>query len=121
MNATAVIAWKEFRDDFRSRWTVALTVLFALLALAIAWFGGAASGKGDGEDAELEQIRLAAERVKNSVVFLFREAMFGNDVGRDARRFEDVHPRAISRGAERRLGQCQILDSSAARQAGRRD
>jgi Cu-processing system permease protein len=45
MNATALIAWKEFCDDFRSRWTVALTVLFALLALAIAWFGGAASGK----------------------------------------------------------------------------
>ena len=45
MNATAVIAWKEFSDDFRNRWTVALTVLFALLALAIAWFGGAASGK----------------------------------------------------------------------------
>lgn len=45
MNAMLTVAWKEFRDDFRNRWTVALTVLFALLALGIAWFGGAAAGR----------------------------------------------------------------------------
>lgn len=45
MNAALTVAWKEFRDDFRNRWTVALAVLFALLALAIAWFGAAASGR----------------------------------------------------------------------------
>lgn len=45
MNAILVIAWKEFRDDFRSRWTVAVSVLFALLALGIAWFGSAAAGR----------------------------------------------------------------------------
>lgn len=45
MNAVMTVAWKEFRDDFRNRWTVALAVLFALLALGIAWFGGAAAGR----------------------------------------------------------------------------
>lgn len=45
MNAILTVARKEFRDDFRNRWTVAIAVLFALLALGIAWFGSAASGK----------------------------------------------------------------------------
>lgn len=45
MNAILTVGWKEFRDDFRNRWTVAITLLFALLALAIAWFGGAAAGR----------------------------------------------------------------------------
>lgn len=45
MSTVLTIAWKEFRDDFRNRWTIALAVLFALLALAIAWFGGAAAGR----------------------------------------------------------------------------
>lgn len=45
MNAVLTVAWKEFRDDFRNRWTVALAALFALLALGIAWFGGAAAGR----------------------------------------------------------------------------
>lgn len=45
MNAILTVAWKEFRDDFRNRWTVAIAVLFALLALTIAWFGGAAAGR----------------------------------------------------------------------------
>lgn len=45
MNTILIVAGKEFRDDFRNRWTVALTVLFALLALGIAWFGSAAAGK----------------------------------------------------------------------------
>lgn len=45
MNPILTIAWKEFRDDFRSRWTLAVSVLFALLALGIAWFGSAAAGR----------------------------------------------------------------------------
>lgn len=45
MHAILTIAWKEFRDDFRNRWTIAIAVLFALLALGIAWFGGAAAGR----------------------------------------------------------------------------
>jgi Cu-processing system permease protein len=39
------VARKEFRDDFRSRWTLAVIVIFAALALGIAYFGAAASGR----------------------------------------------------------------------------
>ena len=45
MSAILTIASKEFRDDFRNRWTIAMGVLFAIFALGIAYFGGAASGK----------------------------------------------------------------------------
>jgi Cu-processing system permease protein len=45
MNTILAVAQKEFRDDFRNRWTLAVAVLFAVLALGIAWFGGAAAGK----------------------------------------------------------------------------
>ncbi|WEN14520.1 ABC transporter permease subunit [Rhodanobacter sp. AS-Z3] len=45
MNSMAIIAGKEFRDDFRSRWTIAVAVLFTVLALSISYFGGAAAGK----------------------------------------------------------------------------
>ncbi|HEX6613344.1 MAG TPA: ABC transporter permease subunit [Rhodanobacteraceae bacterium] len=45
MNTVIAVAAKEFRDDFRNRWTVALAIVFALLALAIAWFGSAAAGR----------------------------------------------------------------------------
>jgi Cu-processing system permease protein len=38
------VARKEFRDDFRSRWTLAVTAVFAALALGIAYFGTVASG-----------------------------------------------------------------------------
>ncbi|MEO9078857.1 MAG: ABC transporter permease subunit [Rhodanobacter sp.] len=45
MSSIAIIAGKEFRDDFRNRWTIAVAVLFAVLALSIAYFGGAAAGQ----------------------------------------------------------------------------
>ncbi len=45
MSGIAIIAGKEFRDDFRNRWTIAVAVLFAVLALGISYFGGAAAGK----------------------------------------------------------------------------
>jgi Cu-processing system permease protein len=45
MSRIATIAGKEFRDDFRNRWTIAVAVLFAVLALSISYFGGAAAGK----------------------------------------------------------------------------
>lgn len=44
MNDILTVAAKEFRDDVRNRWTVAVTVLFAVLALGIAYFGAATSG-----------------------------------------------------------------------------
>lgn len=45
MSGILIIAGKEFRDDFRNRWTIAVAVLFAVLALSISYFGGAAAGK----------------------------------------------------------------------------
>lgn len=44
MGDILTVATKEFRDDFRNRWTIAITVLFAVLALGIAYFGAATSG-----------------------------------------------------------------------------
>lgn len=45
MSSVLIVASKEFRDDFRNRWTIAVTIVFALLALGIAYFGAAAAGK----------------------------------------------------------------------------
>lgn len=45
MDSALTVAVKEYRDDFRSRWTLVVAVLFVVLALAIAYFGGAAGGR----------------------------------------------------------------------------
>ncbi len=45
MSSFLIVAKKEFRDDFRNRWTIAVAVLFAVLSLSISYFGGAAAGK----------------------------------------------------------------------------
>ncbi|MEN9464078.1 MAG: hypothetical protein RL217_259 [Pseudomonadota bacterium] len=39
------IARKEFSDGLRNRWMLFITLLFALLAVGISWFGAAASGQ----------------------------------------------------------------------------
>ena len=44
MNAILIVAAKEFRDGFRNRWVLAIAVVFALLAMGLAYFGAAASG-----------------------------------------------------------------------------
>jgi len=45
MNSIWNIARKEFSDGLRNRWLIAITLVFALLAVGIAWFGAAASGQ----------------------------------------------------------------------------
>lgn len=40
-----VIATKEFRDRLRNRWVLAVAVIFALFALAIAYFGASQQGE----------------------------------------------------------------------------
>ncbi|MDN6319745.1 MAG: ABC transporter permease [Marinobacter sp.] len=45
MNSIWTIARKELSDSFRNRWLVAIALVFATLALGIAWFGAAASGQ----------------------------------------------------------------------------
>jgi len=44
MNAVLTVATKEFRDGLRNRWVLAITVVFALFAVGLAWFGAAAAG-----------------------------------------------------------------------------
>ncbi|MFV0476806.1 MAG: ABC transporter permease [Parahaliea sp.] len=39
------IARKEFADGLRNRWLLAISLLFAVLALGIAWFGSAVAGE----------------------------------------------------------------------------
>ena len=43
-SAAATIASREFRDRLRNRWVLAVALVFALFALAIAWFGMAQQG-----------------------------------------------------------------------------
>ncbi|HEY3325971.1 MAG TPA: ABC transporter permease subunit [Novimethylophilus sp.] len=40
-----VVAAKEFRDRIRNRWVIAVSVIFTLFALAIAYFGAAQQGE----------------------------------------------------------------------------
>lgn len=44
MHEVLIVAGKEFRDGMRNRWILAITLVFALLAVGLAWFGAAASG-----------------------------------------------------------------------------
>ncbi len=45
MNQIWNIARKEFSDGLRNRWLLAISLLFAVLAVGIAWLGAAASGQ----------------------------------------------------------------------------
>lgn len=45
MNSIWTIARKELSDSLRNRWLIAIALVFAVLALGIAWFGAAASGQ----------------------------------------------------------------------------
>ncbi|MEH6649764.1 MAG: ABC transporter permease subunit [Motiliproteus sp.] len=45
MNAILTVAAKEFRDGLRNRWISAITVIFAILAIGLAYFGAAAAGQ----------------------------------------------------------------------------
>lgn len=44
MDKILTVASKEFKDGFRNRWTLAITVIFAILSLGLTYFGAAASG-----------------------------------------------------------------------------
>src|SRR6185369_15944263 len=54
----------------------------------------------DREYAELDEVRLAAERLQDAAVFLVRKAVLGHDFGSDGGSFEDVHAR-LPNGAAR--------------------
>mgnify|MGYP002735280063 CR=1 FL=1 len=44
MNAILTVARKEFQDGLRNRWVLAITLVLAMMAVGIAYFGAAASG-----------------------------------------------------------------------------
>lgn len=44
MSTVLIVAAKEFRDGLRNRWALAITLVFALLAVGLSYFGAAASG-----------------------------------------------------------------------------
>jgi len=45
MQAIFTVANKEFHDGLRNRWIIAISLIFALLATGLAYFGAAASGQ----------------------------------------------------------------------------
>ena len=45
MNPILTMAGKEFRDGLRNRWILAITIIFAVLSVGLAYFGAAAAGK----------------------------------------------------------------------------
>lgn len=45
MHEILTVAAKEFRDGLRNRWVLAITLVLALFALGLAYFGAAASGQ----------------------------------------------------------------------------
>ncbi|MEH6442739.1 MAG: ABC transporter permease subunit [Oceanospirillaceae bacterium] len=45
MKAIITVAKKEFRDGLRNRWVLSICIIFAVLAMGIAYFGAAAAGK----------------------------------------------------------------------------
>ena len=44
MKAIIAVAEKEFKDGIRNRWMLAITLVFALIASGLSWFGSAAVG-----------------------------------------------------------------------------
>lgn len=45
MNPIFCMAGKEIRDGLRNRWILAITIIFAVLSVGLAYFGAAAAGK----------------------------------------------------------------------------
>ncbi|WP_372882133.1 ABC transporter permease [Psychromonas sp.] len=44
MNPIITVALKEFQDGLRNRWLISITLIFAVLAIGLSYYGSAASG-----------------------------------------------------------------------------
>jgi len=44
MKSVLAVAEKEFKDGLRNRWLIAITLIFAIMASGLAWFGSASVG-----------------------------------------------------------------------------
>jgi len=60
-----VIARKEFRDRIRNRWVIAVSMIFTLFALAIAYFGAAQQG-----EVGLRSIEVTIASLVSLVIYL---------------------------------------------------
>ena len=45
MNPIITVALKEFQDGLRNRWLISITLIFAVLAIGLSYYGSAASGQ----------------------------------------------------------------------------
>jgi len=60
MNKIYIVALKEFKDGFRNRWIIAITLIFAVCSLGLSYFGSAASGTLGFSSLESTMISLAS-------------------------------------------------------------
>ena len=60
MNKLFIIASKEFKDGFRNRWIIAITLMYAIFSLGLTYFGSAASGSVGFASLETTIISLAS-------------------------------------------------------------
>lgn len=56
LGAAGTVARKEFLDNFRSRWILALSAIFVILTLAVSYFGAAQAGGETGFQGLLETV-----------------------------------------------------------------
>ena len=84
MNAICSIARKELQDGLRNRWMLAISLLFVVLAVGIAWFGAAASGQVgfSSIDATVASLTsLATFLIPLIALLLAYDAIVGEDEG----------------------------------------
>ena len=60
MHKLFIVAQKEFKDGFRNSWIIAITVIYAVFSLGLAYFGSAASGTIGFASLETTIISLAS-------------------------------------------------------------
>lgn len=60
MNAILTVANKEFHDGLRNRWVISISLIFALLATGLAYFGAAASGQAGFTSLSTTLVSLAS-------------------------------------------------------------
>src|SRR5690554_3673247 len=58
-NHLLIITAKEFRDGLRNRWVLSLSVLFAVMAIGLSYFGAAASGQAGFSSLPTTMVSLA--------------------------------------------------------------
>ncbi|PHS25289.1 MAG: hypothetical protein COA83_06275 [Methylophaga sp.] len=60
MKAILIVANKEFHDGLRNRWVMSISLIFALLATGLAYFGAAASGQAGFTNLSTTLVSLAS-------------------------------------------------------------